>query len=102
MYKSEKSGINPPWTASSVVSLMELEGKITDDEYRQMYVFFAKRLGILFLVPLFVGLVITGLTPFGALISVLGGIPLLAITLIFGYAAIKRTGEVIEKGKRKK
>jgi len=98
IYKSEKINKVPEWKTSSTLSLMELEGKITRNEFRDIRIEEAQKMGLI-ISAIAAIYIITGIAP----ITVFGifGILPWAGSLIFGRYAIAAIGKVRDLDTRK-
>ena len=91
IYKSEKANKVPEWKTSSTLSLMELEGRITRNEFRDIKIEEAQKVGII-ISSIAAIYIVTGIAPL-TVFGVFGILPW-AGSLIFGRYAIAAIGKV--------
>ncbi|MFA5315797.1 MAG: hypothetical protein WC369_00025 [Dehalococcoidales bacterium] len=91
IYKSEKVNKVPEWKTSSTLSLMELEGKITKNEFKDIRIEEAQKTGII-ISSIAAIYILTGIAPL-TVFGIFGILPW-AGSLIFGRYAIAAIGKV--------
>ena len=91
VYRAEKYNKVPEWKTSSTLSLMELEEKITPQEFKDIKIDEAQKAG-LFITGIAATYVLTGIAPF-AVLGIFGILPW-AGSLMFGRYVIQAMGRV--------
>jgi len=91
IYKSEKANKVPEWKTSSTLSLMELEGRITKNEFRDIKIEEAQKMGLI-ITSIAAIYIITGIAPM-TIFGIFGILPW-AGSLMFGRYAIAAIGKV--------